>query len=247
MLYSIYIVSVFSVRKQSDRVTKCQTALFRLLALFYFLTVSALNGRNTYIIRGQPRGKGRINMIKMFVTGAVVSKGYNGAEAIKYSEKEATKFVRFRIGVSVYDKNCEKNRRYVNLNVKGFNYAAGRVKDMELDAGMYVNMLGRYDEETWDDQITHEKKSAPVLILDEIEYCYNGGNNRQNGGANESEAVNVYSGSGEAPATIGVNGGTPNANGGQNSAPPSSGSNNVQNNFTGFEGFGGMNPFFPQN
>ena len=39
---------------------------------------------------------------------------------------------------------------------------------MKLDAGMYVNIAGRYDEETWEDQTTHEKKSAPVLIVEDM-------------------------------------------------------------------------------
>ena len=40
-------------------------------------------------------------MIKAFVTDAVVSKGYNGQDALKYSEDG--KSVRFRIGKKVYD------------------------------------------------------------------------------------------------------------------------------------------------
>ena len=43
-------------------------------------------------------------MIKAFVTDAVVSKGYNGQDALKYSEDG--KSVRFRIGKKVYDTRC---------------------------------------------------------------------------------------------------------------------------------------------
>ena len=41
-------------------------------------------------------------MIKAFVTDAVVSKGYNGQDALKYSEDG--KSVRFRIGKKVDDE-----------------------------------------------------------------------------------------------------------------------------------------------
>ena len=43
---------------------------------------------------------------------------------------------------------------------------------MKLKEGSFVNIIGRYDEESWKDQTTHEKKSAPVLNVDDIEYCY---------------------------------------------------------------------------
>lgn len=57
-------------------------------------------------------------MIKAFVTDAVVSKGYNGQDALKYSEDG--KSVRFRIGKKVYDTRCENNTRWFNIGVKAF-------------------------------------------------------------------------------------------------------------------------------
>jgi single-stranded DNA-binding protein len=162
-------------------------------------------------------------MIKMTATNAVVSKGFNGAEALRIFQSGDNKTVRFRIGVSVYDKNAENNRRYVNISVKAFNGMCSRIESMKLDAGMYVNITGRYDEESWEDQTTHEKKSAPVLILDDIEFCHNG-SGKQNGG----DAGN------NAPASNGQGADTP---------PP--GNNQQPDNFTGYEGFNGTNPYFP--
>ncbi|MCL2343535.1 MAG: single-stranded DNA-binding protein [Firmicutes bacterium] len=157
-------------------------------------------------------------MIKMFITGAVISKGFGDDPALRFSENGENKCVRFRVGSSVYDKNAEKNHRYVNMSVKAFNGMVSRIESMKLDAGKYVNLVGRYDEETWEDKTTHEKKSAPVLIVDEIELCH-GGNGKQNGDSN---------GSGDsAPAPSG-----------QVQTPPG--------NFTGFEPFGGTNPYFPE-
>jgi len=160
-------------------------------------------------------------MIKMIVTNAVVSKGYSGADALRFSQNGENKSVRFRIGVSVYDKTADNNRRYVNITAKAFNGACSRIDGMKLDSGMYVNIIGRFDEETWEDQATHEKKSAPVLIVDDIEFCHNG-SGKQSGSDN-----------GTAPT------------GEQDQAPPATGGQQP-NNFTGFEGFGGMNPYFPE-
>lgn len=161
-------------------------------------------------------------MIKMTITNAVVSKGYNGAAAVQFTANGESKFVRFRVGATVYDKNAENNRRYVNMSVKAFNGMATRIESMKLDAGKYVNITGRYDEDSWEDSTTHEKKSAPILIVDEIEYCFGGtaGTNRQSDEGGAPTPV----GSGDAPAA------------------PSGGQ---QQNFTGFEGFGGSNPYFP--
>ena len=39
--------------------------------------------------------------------------------------------------------------------------------------------LCRLDEDTWEDSTTHEKRSAIVVILDEIEYCSGGANSKQ--------------------------------------------------------------------
>lgn len=160
-------------------------------------------------------------MIKMFITNAVISQGYNGADAVRFSKNGENRSVRFRIGESVYDKNAENNRRYVNISVKAFNGMCTRIENMKLDGGAYVNITGRYDEETWDDPDTHETKSAPVLIIDDIEFCHGG----KKIGAAPSESSAPSEAQDQPPAS--------------NSKPPE--------NFTGFEGFGGANPFFPEN
>ena len=165
-------------------------------------------------------------MIKMTITNAAISQGFNGAAALRFSEGE-NKSVRFRIGVSVYDKSAEKNRRYVNMNVKAFGGLCSRIESMKLDAGSFVNVSGRYDEETWEDKNTHEKKSASVLIADEIEFCH-GGNGKQNGTSISSESHT----------------GAPAVSGEQYQPPHPAGSAQQPNNFTGFEGFGGPNPYF---
>jgi len=170
-------------------------------------------------------------MIKMIVTNAVISKGYGDTPALRFSENaqnQAQSSVRFRIGMRVYDKRAENNSRYVNIGVKAFGSIAERAANMKLDSGVYVNIIGRYDEETWDDQKTREKKSAPVLIADEIEFTHNGANGSNGNGHNAPK--NQVGGNITEPSDVN-NGGSP--------LPAQSG-------FTGFEAFGGPNPYFPE-
>ena len=163
-------------------------------------------------------------MLKMFVTKALISKGYEGAAALRFSENSENPSVRFRIGSMVYDKRAEKEHRFVNISVKAFGYLVDRIKNMKLDAGTYVNIIGRYDEDVWEDATTKEKKSAPVVIVEEIEFSDIGGKGRQN---SEDNGAPVSSGNGQQ-------------------TPPPAANNSQPENFTGFEGFGGSNPYFPE-
>lgn len=140
------------------------------LALFLFLSVSTRDKRDeiNIFVAGDPCRKEH-PMLKVFATQVVVSRGYDGAAAIKFSEKGDA--VRFRIGKKVYDPNAENNARWVNLAVKGFGPICERIKKMQLKDGSFVNLIGRLDEDVWEDQQTHEKKSAMVIILDDIEYA----------------------------------------------------------------------------
>lgn len=109
-------------------------------------------------------------MIKTVVTEAIISKGYEGADAIKIIQGEKGDIARFRIGTKVYDPKADGNSRWFNLSVKAFNSVCERIKKMQLKDGAYINLSGRLDEENWEDPNTHEKKKAIVLIADEVEY-----------------------------------------------------------------------------
>lgn len=152
-------------------------------------------------------------MLKVFGTQVVISRGYDGAAAIKFSEKGDA--VRFRIGKKVYDSNAADNTRWINMAVKGFGPICERIKKMQLKEGSFVNFVGRLDEDVWEDSQTKEKKSVTVIILDEIEYASGGSRPKEN--QNNSQTTN-------------------NAN-----ATPLS-----EGGFTGFEAFGGSNPFFDE-
>ena len=156
-------------------------------------------------------------MFKVIATDAVISKGFEGAPALRYSESGES--VRFRIGKKVYDTRAENNHRWVNLSVKAFGGICERIKKMQLKEGAFVNVLGRLDEDVWEDAATHEKKSAMVVILDEIEFC-SGGNRQQKDSTEHTAAPQQPA---QAPAADSTGGG-----------------------FTGFEPFGGVNSFFDE-
>ncbi len=158
-------------------------------------------------------------MFKVIATDVVISKGYDGAPALKFTESGES--VRFRIGKKVYDTRAENNARWMNISVKAFGPVCERIKKMQLKESSFINILGRLDEDIWEDSVTHEKKSAMVIILDEIEFCSSGGGKQKN--------VNAE-GQPKAAAT---------------SAPVSAGSE-MPGNFTGFEAFGGVNSFFDE-
>ena len=88
-------------------------------------------------------------MFKVIATDVVISKGYDGAPALKFSENGES--VRFRIGKKVYDTRAENNTRWVNLSVKAFGPVCERIKKMQLKESSFINILGRLDEDVWED------------------------------------------------------------------------------------------------
>lgn len=163
-------------------------------------------------------------MLKVFSTNVVVSKGFNGALALKFfkDDNTNTRSVRFRIGKKVYDSRAENNARWLNYSVKAFNGLCDRIEKMNIEEGAYLNISGRLDEETWTDQNSGETKTAVVIILDEIEYA--GIAKPKEGSANVQTAKANASAAPEAPA--------------QN--PTDS------DNFTGFQNFGGSGGMFDE-
>ena len=157
-------------------------------------------------------------MIKVFTTNAVISKGYNGAAAIKFSDTGDS--ARFRIGKKVYDTRAENNHRWMNLTVKVLDAKlCERIRKMQLKEGSYVNIIGKLDEDVWTDNSTKEEKRAMVIVLDELEYASNGsGKSNNNQGANNQTA--------------------PAQNGSEAPADPT-----ASDNFTGFEPMGDGNMF----
>ena len=168
-------------------------------------------------------------MLMFFASNVVVSKGYQNAPAVKFSDNGD--FVRFRVGQKVYDPRAKDNHRWVNITVKCFDAALiDRIRKMGLKEGSFIDLTGRYDEDVWEDEETKEKRSMPCVILDDLEFS--GGGKRSGDGqkANNGTQPNAAPASAAAPA-----------------APPAAApAENYQmpGNFTGYESFGGGNNFF---
>lgn len=158
-------------------------------------------------------------MLKVFATQVVVSRGYDGAAALRFSEKGDS--VRFRIGKKVYDPHAENESRWINLSVKAFGGVCERIKKMQLKEGSCINLIGRLDEDSWTDQNTGESKSMMVIIMDDIEYASGGGKAKENAasGQQQNAAANP---SAASPA-----------------APAASAGAETPSGFTGYEAFGG--------
>lgn len=169
-------------------------------------------------------------MLKVFATQVVVSKGYDNAPALRYSENGDS--VRFRIGKKVYDPHAENQSRWVNLSVKAFNGVCERIKKMQLKEGSFVNLIGRLDEDSWKDE-EGNAKSMMVVILDDIEYASGGGK------AKENQAI------GGQQNAVPQNAAPQNAAPKNSAAAPAVGSE-PSGNFTGYEPFGGGS-FFDMN
>lgn len=159
-------------------------------------------------------------MVKVFASEVVVSKGYDNKPAIKFSEKGD--FVRFRVGTKVYDSRAEKNHRWVNVSVKAFGPLCERIRKMQLKEGSFVSLVGRYDEDIWEDEKSKEKRSVPVIVLEDIEYCFSGGSKNSREGKNATSTTPEPANTFAAPVA----------------SDPAPGV------FTGFQSYGGGNSFF---
>ena len=185
-------------------------------------------------------------MMKIFISDAVVSKGYDGAPAIRFFNSESGgEFAVFQIGNRKYDSREENNHRWVNLKVKAFGDVCERIKKMKLKEGSFITIIGDYDEERWTDKETNEKRSAPVISLDDIQYSYSGSGQKkgQNGGlqdGDEGQGQQSYPAGQSQPSAY-----PPESRMGKPMQPPGQGGTMPQG-FTGYENFGvGGNPYFP--
>ncbi len=187
-------------------------------------------------------------MFKTFATNVVVSKGYEGAAALRFSENGES--VRFRIGQKVYDSRADGNYRWLNISVKAFGTVCERIKKMKLKEGSFVNLTARLDEEKWTDQETREEKSQHVLIVEDIEYAYVGkSGENQNAGQNQSQGQNQQNDQYQQAATAGadsINQGqatAANTAATQPETEPQPAEPMDSDGFMGFEVFGGNNLF----
>ncbi len=181
-------------------------------------------------------------MLKIIITDASVSKGYEDNPALRFFNGEGGSgpSVYFRIGKRVYDSRCEENHRWINLNVKAFGDVCERIRKMKLKPGSFVNLIGRYDEEVKEDKDTKETHRYPVVIVEDIEFCYSGSGQKNAQKDGQAGAQDVPPPSQPPAAGQQRGGGAPSQ--GQPGTPPSP---PMPDNFMGYTGLGGEeNPYF---
>lgn len=165
-------------------------------------------------------------MFTFTATNAIISKDYNGGDAIKISRGEKATMVRFKCGVTVYDSRCENNRRWINFTVKGFDSVASRIEAMKLHEGSHINLFGHIEQESYTRDDGQEVK-AFVFYADNVEYAsYSAEKKAQNGQPGFAQGGTPY-GNSNAYAAPAQNGGqyaaqpaAPAQNGGQYAAQP---------------------------
>lgn len=183
-------------------------------------------------------------MFKTFATNVVISKGYEGTAALRFSENGES--VRFRIGQKVYDSRVEGNYRWLNISVKAFGAVCERIKKMKLKEGSFVNLTARLDEEKWIDDESKKEKSQHVLIVEDIEYAYVGkSSENQNQSQGQNQAAGQYQQAAPAGAAPANQGQAPAANpAATQPVPEPQVANPMESDgFMGFEAFGGNNLF----
>lgn len=135
----------------------------------------------------------RSNMRDLTVTNAIISKGYNDAPPLKFSEKGDS--VRFKVGMKVYDSREESGCRWINMTLKAYGNVCERISKMHLKVGSMINFRGTLDEDVW--TADGEEKRMFVVILSDIEYAYSGSkskdNENENGSGNPSGKGGVNS------------------------------------------------------
>ncbi len=125
-------------------------------------------------------------MVKVIITNAFISKGFENNPALKFSDNGDS--VRFRVGVSIYDANAENNKRWLNKSVKAFGALCERIKKMQLKEGSCINLEGNMTLDVWKDSENVEQK-AEAIILSDIEYGSTGSGEKSEKNAQESKAA----------------------------------------------------------
>ena len=176
-------------------------------------------------------------MNKITITNAVISKGYDNKEALRFNNENKTA-VQFKISERVYDSKAPDKYRYINYAVKAFSPLSERIDKMKFKEGSRINISGRLDEEHWEDK--GQKFSRFVIISDEIEYVASDGS-KSNG--------NGTTGAGSASPSQNGNGTTaqnPSSVQQQENSPENE--TEMPSGFIGYESFNNgsdKNVFFP--
>jgi len=166
-----------------------------------------LNAKNTYSL-----------------AGVVVTKGYQGAPAVKFAEtsNSKTKVAHFRAALPVYDKTGNNNTRWIPFDFVAFGLNAERIERMGVDANSMLVIAGSIDYESFDGQ--NGKVNRHTFLVEAVDYYGNNGG-KKNNESNGNAAPAANNGSRNAAPASNNNGGKQQQH---RSAPPAAPVNNRQ-------------------
>ena len=109
---------------------------------------------------------------------ALVSKGYENSEALKFSETGES--VCFRVSIPHYDANAEDKTYWENATLKAYGSVCEEIKRLGVKAGSWISFVGKKIIGTFPDNETGEiKKKIFIKVLD-VSYASSGNGRRAN-------------------------------------------------------------------
>ena len=121
---------------------------------------------------------------------AVVCKGYDNTEALKFSETGES--VCFRVSIPHYDANAEDKTFWENATLKAYGSVCEEIKRLDLKAGSCISYMGKKIVGTFPDRDSGEiKKKIFIKVLD-VNYAFSGNGKKSSSGddsENESQSA----------------------------------------------------------
>lgn len=208
-----------------------------------------------------------MSLLSLTASDVFISKGYGEKPAIQFYEGEKSS-MRFRISAKRYDPSADNNTRWLNMTVKGFGEVCEQAKSMKLKEGSCITIIGELMEDHWHDTQRDEDCSEIVLNAKLIRYGGNGGGKKDSNAANgQSQQSQAPQGQQTPPPqgqqSQGYAQQPPQGQQAQSYQQPPQGyqqphqgqppaqsdhqQQQMPSGFTGYEQFGGQNPFYPTN
>ena len=120
---------------------------------------------------------------------AVVCKGYDNNEALKFSETGES--VCFRVSIPLYDANAEDKTYWENATLKAYGSVCEEIKRLGVKAGDCISYIGKKIVGTFPDSEGEIKKKVFIKLL-EVNFAYSGSGKRNNSGNDgESQSQNA--------------------------------------------------------
>jgi hypothetical protein len=114
----------------------------------------------------------------LHLAGCLISKGYNGEDAIKIYNGSGVKNAHFKGSMPVYSKSAPNNTRWIPYDFVAFGDVVDRIERMGLDAHSKVTILATPDWKDWDkNDGSGQKTGRHEFIVEAIDFYGGKGGN----------------------------------------------------------------------